>query len=135
MENIEFISAKDLPTTEAEEVDVLCVENGELKRKAGATLGGGAGGYVIAVTKDDVVSNDDGIELSINYDDFADILYKGGTVWLDLTFMIGEFSRCAASGWGYANGALQIQSIFNMGSSIQSVNFLFPNGTWTPPTV
>lgn len=39
--SIEFISAKDLPTTEAEEVDVLCVENGELKRKPGASLGGG----------------------------------------------------------------------------------------------
>jgi hypothetical protein len=41
MSNIEFISAKDLPTTESNEVDVLCVENGELKRKAGASLGGG----------------------------------------------------------------------------------------------
>lgn len=40
MENIEFIAAKDLPTTEAEEVDVLCVEGGELKRKPGASLGG-----------------------------------------------------------------------------------------------
>ena len=29
----ELISAKDLPITEAEEVDVLCVDNGELKRK------------------------------------------------------------------------------------------------------
>lgn len=41
MSNIEFISAKDLPTTESNEVDVLCVENGEMKRKAGASLGGG----------------------------------------------------------------------------------------------
>lgn len=40
MENREFISAANLPTTEAEEVDVLCVENGELKRKPGASLGG-----------------------------------------------------------------------------------------------
>lgn len=39
-ENIEFISAANLPTTEANEVDVLCVENGELKRKPGASLGG-----------------------------------------------------------------------------------------------
>lgn len=43
MANREFIAAKDLPVTEAEEVDVLCVENGELKRKAGASLGGGGG--------------------------------------------------------------------------------------------
>ena len=42
MEKIEFISAADLPATEAEEVEVLCVENGELKRKPGASLGGGS---------------------------------------------------------------------------------------------
>jgi hypothetical protein len=40
MSNIEFIPANELPTTEANEVDVLCVENGELKLKAGASLGG-----------------------------------------------------------------------------------------------
>lgn len=42
MENIEFISAKDLPLSDAESVDVLCVDNGELKLKAGASLGGGS---------------------------------------------------------------------------------------------
>ena len=35
----EFIAAKDLPVAEGDEVDVLCVENGELKRKEGASLG------------------------------------------------------------------------------------------------
>lgn len=47
MSNIEFIPANELPTTEANEVDVLCVENGELKRKAGASLGGGTVDMVI----------------------------------------------------------------------------------------
>lgn len=45
MENREFISAKDLPTTEAEEVNVLCLENGELKQKPAKGLGGGGGGF------------------------------------------------------------------------------------------
>lgn len=46
-DNKEFIAAKDLPTTEAKEVDVLCVEpaTGELVRKPGASLGGGAEEY------------------------------------------------------------------------------------------
>ena len=39
-ENINFISANELPNTEADEVDVLCVENGEMKRKTGTSLGG-----------------------------------------------------------------------------------------------
>lgn len=46
-ENIEFISAKDLPITEAKEVDVLCVENGEMKRKPANGLGGG--GYDVVM--------------------------------------------------------------------------------------
>lgn len=37
---MEFIAAKDLPVTEAGEVDVLCVENGEMKRKPAKGLGG-----------------------------------------------------------------------------------------------
>lgn len=40
-ENIEFISAKDLPEATGEEVSVICLENGEMKQKPGASLGGG----------------------------------------------------------------------------------------------
>jgi hypothetical protein len=40
MENREFISAADLPITEAKEVSVLCLENGELKQKPANGLGG-----------------------------------------------------------------------------------------------
>ena len=39
-ENINFISANALPNTEADEVNVLCVENGEMKLKRGDKLGG-----------------------------------------------------------------------------------------------
>ena len=42
-ENRNFISAKDLPVSESEEVDVLVVDDGELKRKPAANLGGGGG--------------------------------------------------------------------------------------------
>lgn len=49
--SIEFIPAKDLPVAEGDEVDVLCVENGELKRKEGASLGGR--GYDIVITTTD----------------------------------------------------------------------------------
>ena len=47
MANREFIAAKDLPVTEAEEVNVLVVDptTGELAQKVGANLrGGGSGG-------------------------------------------------------------------------------------------
>lgn len=41
-ENIEFIPAKDLPEATGNEVSVVCLENGELKQKPGASLGGGS---------------------------------------------------------------------------------------------
>lgn len=52
-ENIEFISAAALPTTEAESVEVLCLENGALKKKAADGLGGGGSIFIIDTTADD----------------------------------------------------------------------------------
>lgn len=67
MSNIEFISAKDLPTTESNEVDVLCVENGEMKRKAGASLGGGK---LFVLREEDMYNADMG--LFVNPELFAE---------------------------------------------------------------
>ena len=39
-ENINFISAAELPEATGEEVSVLCLENGEMKQKPGISLGG-----------------------------------------------------------------------------------------------
>ena len=39
-ENINFISAAELPEATGEEVSVLCLENGEMKQKPGASFGG-----------------------------------------------------------------------------------------------
>lgn len=50
-ENIEFIPANELPVAEGDEVSVLCLENGEMKQKPGASLGGGEkADMVIALT-------------------------------------------------------------------------------------
>ena len=40
-ENINFIPATELPEATGEEVSVLCLENGAMKQKSGASLGGG----------------------------------------------------------------------------------------------
>ena len=39
-ENINFIPATELPEATGEEVSVLCIENGEMKQKPGASIGG-----------------------------------------------------------------------------------------------
>lgn len=72
MSNIEFISAKDLPTTESNEVDVLCVEKGELKLKAGASIGGGK---LVVIKQEDLYIDDfenSGALILVNEEIFAE---------------------------------------------------------------
>lgn len=135
-ENINFIPAAELPITAAKEVDVLCVENGELKRKAGANLGGG--GYVIHVQPDDLIREDSTTEITImvseSRDNFGPILEAGGTVWLDLSrtvlgiMMGGGTVRLMASGWMFTEGTLALASFYNN----VAINTICMNGTWAP---
>lgn len=85
-ENREFIAAKDLPTTEAEEVSVLCLENGELKQKAAKGLGGGGGGYILRPTADEVEIADAGdmqaIDITTNCDDLLKCVENGGSAYV-----------------------------------------------------
>jgi hypothetical protein len=57
MENINFISANQLPVAEGDEVSVLCVENGEMKQKPAKGLGGG-GGHWVMLTDNGVVASE-----------------------------------------------------------------------------
>lgn len=136
-ENYEFISAANLPTTDAKEVDVICVEGGELKRKPGASIGGG--GYVIKLPIEiiaEVFQNNSAI-LEESRDNFAEILYNGGSVWIDASdYLIatGESGvmRVNATAWTFAQNAL-IVTFTNLLNST-TCELIFPNGTWTPPT-
>lgn len=63
-ENIEFIPANELPEANGDEVSVLCLENGELKQKPGASLGGGGGNTPLCrtYTSEDIVLGAGGSE-------------------------------------------------------------------------
>ena len=134
MENIEFIPANELPVSEAEAVSVLCLENGELKQKPGASLGG-AGGYVLVATAENMTSDGSGTDFSQSFtyngnrDDFAQLLYNGGTLWIDMTVMTGMVTRVAVSSWAFTDDALMLMATY------ANMMFVFqcPNGTWTPP--
>lgn len=135
----EFISAKDLPITEAEEVDVLCVDNGELKRKQAKGLGG-AGGYVIKVPLTDVSMGDSGIsvELTESYDNFAQILYDGGNVMFDVSALApvlgsypsGTVMYVPFAYWAYIPGGGIMAGVMFNGNETK---FTATNGSWTPP--
>lgn len=142
-ENYEFVSAADLPTTDAKEVDVLCVEGGELKRKPGASIGGG-GGYVVRLPADtEMQTGDDGsitFLVTENYDNFAETLYNGGSVLIDASAtalgqeMGSGFAMVTPNAWGYADGAFVAISLLVYMSQMVAMQFVFSNGTWTPPT-
>ena len=136
-ENYEMIAAANLPTTDAKEVDVICVEGGELKRKPGASLGGNAGGYVVKVPADIDVSGEMNMIADVNYDEFAELLYNGGTLWFDFSEVEAMTStmpltplRVSAPIWGYYP-EMGVMAIVSLGDL--AISFIFTNGTWTPP--
>lgn len=129
-ENIEFIAAKDLPEAESDTVDVVCVESGMLKRKSGASLGGG-GGYLIKV--DTVINADEYLfATSEIFDQFADILLNNGCVWMDASAVLGQPMRLMVTVWAYNSEAGQVLLASTLGSA--SFQVMCSPGTWTPPT-
>lgn len=97
MSNIEFIPANELPTTESNEVDVLCVENGELKRKAGASLGGGK---LFVLREEDLYNADEGI--FVNPELFAEVekQINGESVCSVIYNYEGEMGLASENGYG-----------------------------------
>lgn len=131
-----LIPAADLPVTESKEVDVLCVENGELKRKSGANLGG-AGSYIIRVNPEEVsISDSSGLTITLteSRDNFGPILEAGGVVWLDLSrtvlsSLLGvEKIWVMASTWSFVSNMLVLSTT----AGNMSGNAIAMNGTWTP---
>ena len=139
MENKEFIAASQLPVTEAKEVNVLCLENGELKQKPAGNLGGGGGGYVIHVKADEVdmsgaATNVISINSAESYDNYAEILFNGGSIWLDLAAM-GEPMYVAVSAASFEVDA-EVPTVYLMSTMFTGTAFvliqLTATGTWKP---
>ena len=132
-DNIEFIAASDLPVAESSEIDVLCVENGELKLKQGASLG--SSGYIMHLDDSmmDASSGTPSFTYTDSYDEFAAILEKGGVVWVDLsgvtTLGNGQSIGCQVIFWAYdAGNAALLLGVF-AGELLQ---ITCTNGTWVP---
>ena len=90
-ENINFISATELPEATGEEVSVLCLENGEMKQKSGASFGGGGFMEVdIVLSGDDFSSGT--VTFSNTYDEIKTAMDKGCFVigWVRSQLFTGE---------------------------------------------
>ena len=74
-ENINFISATELPEATGEEISVLCLENGEMKQKPGASLGGGFMEVEITLSNFDFF--DGTVTFNKTYNEIKDAMEKG----------------------------------------------------------
>ena len=75
-ENINFISATELPEATGEEVSVLCLENGEMKQKPANGLGGGGFMKVeITLSGNDFFSGT--LTFNKTYNEIKDAMEKG----------------------------------------------------------
>ena len=75
-ENINFISAAELPEATGEEVSVLCLENGEMKQKSGARLGGG-GFMEVEITLSNFDFFSGTVTFNKTYNEIKDAMEKG----------------------------------------------------------
>ena len=75
-ENINFISATELPEATGEEVSVLCLENGEMKQKPGASLGGG-GFMEVEITLSGTNFSSGTATFNKTYNEIKDAMEKG----------------------------------------------------------
>lgn len=91
-ENREFIAAKNLPVTEAEEVDILCVEDGELKRRPAKGFGGNQL-YILKLTQDMIDKEseiDFGLPIIANCEEMVEAIESGMQIMIEVTNEIFE---------------------------------------------
>ena len=74
-ENINFISAAELPEATGEEISVLCLENGAMKQKPANGLGGGFMEVEITLSENDFFSGT--LAFNKTYNEIKDAMEKG----------------------------------------------------------
>lgn len=105
---------------------------------SGGGSGGGAGTYTIKVPADINLEGEVIMIDNVNYDEFAELLYNGGTLRFDCS-EVAAFTETMPLNpliftmlmWGYLAG-VGIMVAFGMGD--MQIPIVFTNGTWTPPT-
>ena len=75
-ENINFISAAELPEATGEEISVLCLENGEMKQRPANGLGGG-GFMEVEITLSNFDFFSGTVTFNKTYNEIKDAMEKG----------------------------------------------------------
>lgn len=128
----EFKRLSEVPdAAEVQDTDsVLIVQNDEVKKTAKKNVGGGAGGYILKPTLDEINVSDGQTIITTNYDEFLKTLEYGGVAWIefpvgfdDLPFPVRTFVNT----WMYT-------SMEGMPLVVTTENgqIVFTNGTYIP---
>ena len=96
MENINFISATQLPEAEGDEISVLCLENGEMKQKPAKTLGGGGAGHWVMYTDNGIVASEGIYEALDNFFVNPDVPLNVSTCYVSKDSETGRVHEFAA---------------------------------------
>ena len=88
MAEFKKLSEVDLLETSSDNTTVLVEDGGEIKRVPKKEVGG-AGGYVVTLTPDNVPTIEGNQFICLdNYDEMYDVLMAGGSVYLDATAFV-----------------------------------------------
>lgn len=151
MAEFKKLSEVDLLETSSDNTTVLVEDGGEIKRVPKKEVGG-AGGYVVTLTQDDIMITDfsnsyPAAMCSINYDEMYDVLTAGGSVYIDIsvfTFEQQSAPNAVASAaipqpTNFAGHKLMVMEWFRTDIGLQvfgmcnlmgvPFNIIFPNGS------
>ena len=105
MAEFKKLSEVEILETTSDNTTVLVEDRGEIKRVAKSEVGG-AGGYIVTVTMDDLeMSSGNMIVISENYDALYDVLNAGGSAWIDYSIMNSMAPSSVMSGSGSGSGS------------------------------
>lgn len=137
------INEKELLTEAPDNANVFVEVDGAMKRVPKSEVSGGAKGYIVTITSDNLNSetNFDGLECTLNYDEAYEVLKAGGNVWVDISAMMASGASTYASA-GLAPSAVSNTSFLVIGwqltdiglilgvcSGLDFINVLCPNGS------
>lgn len=100
MAEFKKLSEVDLLETSSDNTTVLVEDGGEIKRVPKKEVGG-AGGYIVTLTPDNVpVMDGSECVCTENYDELYDVLMAGGSAWIDASALVFGGGAAPTSTYG-----------------------------------
>lgn len=128
----EFKRLSEVPdAAEVQDTDsVLIVQNDEVKKTAKKNVGGGAGGYILKPTLDEIEGSNGNYKITTNYDELLKTLEYGGVAWIELPVGFDDSPfplRIFVNMWAYTS-----MEDMPLVAITENGQIVFTNGTYIP---